>query len=252
MIKVGEFDTMIFKIQTPQDGTVPSGLYPSPAIYDLTLLHNQLLLNLHDQDTPELTVEWLLRVEERLALWSRSWVSAKQTGGRIDLIVGILYDWYVPQERHTLTIRGRIMLRAATLEDERFLMSSMAILARASTQILTAYYEWYSTQTFNLMWQQLRHVVTCAHITILCHVRFELLKEEAEANLVKVFSILALSEPRWTDQVKSARMKIEQVATAFGQYSSIASNNADKFRSLYTTRTRDDRSILLGLVCWSS
>ena len=93
VIKVGEFDTMVFKIQTPQEGTVPSGLYPSPAIYDLTLLLNQLLLNLHDQDTPELSVEWVLRVEERLALWMRSWSSAKQTGGRIDLIVGILYDW---------------------------------------------------------------------------------------------------------------------------------------------------------------
>jgi hypothetical protein len=117
------------------------------------------------------------------------------------------------------------MLRAATLGDERFAMSSMAILARASTQILTAYYEWYSTQTFNLMWQQLRHVVTCAHITVLCHVRFELLKEEAEANLVKVFWILALSEPRWTDQVQSARIKIEQVATAFGEINSTAWKN---------------------------
>jgi len=87
---------MIFKIQTPQEGTVPAGLYPSPAIYDLTLLLNQLLLNLHDHDTLELTTEWLLRVEERLALWSKSWAAAKQTGGRIDLIVGILYDWYVP------------------------------------------------------------------------------------------------------------------------------------------------------------
>jgi hypothetical protein len=116
-----------------------------------------------------------------------------------------------------LTGRGRIMLRSATLEDERFTMSSMAILARASTQILTAYHEWYSTQSFNLMWQQLRHVITCAHITILCHVRFELLKEEAEANLVKVFWILALSEPRWTDQVQSARSKIEQMASVFGK-----------------------------------
>jgi hypothetical protein len=96
-------------------------------------------------------------------------------------------------------------------------MSSMAILARASTQILTAYHEWYSTQSFNLMWQQLRHVITCAHITILCHVRFELLKEEAEANLVKVFWILALSEPRWTLQVQSARINIEQMASAFGE-----------------------------------
>jgi hypothetical protein len=116
-----------------------------------------------------------------------------------------------------LTDRGRIMLRSATLDDERFTMSSMAILARASTQILTAYHEWYSTQSFNLMWQQLRHVITCAHITILCHVRFELLREEAEANLVKVFWILALSEPRWTDQVQSARSKIEQMASVFGR-----------------------------------
>jgi len=122
-----------------------------------------------------------------------------------------------------LIARGRIMLRSAALEDERFTMSSMAILARASTQILTAYHEWYSTQSFNLMWQQLRHVITCAHITILCHVRFELLKEEAEANLVKVFWILALSEPRWTDQVQSARSKIEQMASVFGKSSSLSS-----------------------------
>jgi hypothetical protein len=98
----------------------------------------------------------------------------------------------------------------------------MAILARASTQILTAYHEWYSTQSFNLMWQQLRHVITCAHITILCHSRYELLKEEAEANLVKVFWILALSEPRWTVQVQSARSKVEQMASAFGKSSSHA------------------------------
>ena len=117
------------------------------------------------------------------------------------------------------------MLRAAILEDDRFAMSSLAILARASTQILTAYHEWYSTQSFNLMWQQLRHVITCAHITILCYVRFELLKEEAEANLVKVFWILALSEPRWTDQVQSARVKIEEMATAFGRSSRISSAN---------------------------
>lgn len=109
------------------------------------------------------------------------------------------------------------MLRAAILEDDRFAMSSLAILARASTQILSAYHEWYSTQSFNLMWQQLRHVITCAHITILCYIRFELLKEEAEANLAKVFWILALSEPRWTDQVQSARIKIEQMASAFGE-----------------------------------
>lgn len=67
------------------------------------------------------------------------------------------------------------------------------------------------------MWQQLRHTVTCAHITLLCYMRLELLKEEAESTIAKAIWIMNLHEPRWTGLVQQARSNILQMTIAFGK-----------------------------------
>lgn len=113
--------------------------------------------------------------------------------------------------------RGRMLLRAATLDDERFTMSSLAILARSSTQILARYHEWYSTSNYNLAWHHVRQITTCAHVTLICYWRQELLKGETETNLASALWILGLAEPRWTTFAQSAREKLGLVATSLGQ-----------------------------------
>lgn len=110
-----------------------------------------------------------------------------------------------------------MLLRAATLEDVRLSMSSLAILARSSAQILARYHEWYSTQNYNLAWQHLRQITTCAHVTLICYCRQELLKRETEATLASAIWILGLAEPRWTTFAQSTREKLGLVADALGE-----------------------------------
>lgn len=110
-----------------------------------------------------------------------------------------------------------MLLRAAMLTDDRFAMSSLAILARSASQILARYHDWYTTQTYNLAWQHLRHITTCAHVSMICYWRQELLQRETETNLASAIWILSLAEPRWTTFAQSAREKIELVAHALGK-----------------------------------
>jgi hypothetical protein len=103
------------------------------------------------------------------------------------------------------------------MDDNRFAVSSLAILARSASQILFRYHDFYLTQHYNLVWQHLLHVVTSAHLVLLCFWRFEITKREAESSLSTAVWILVLSEPRWTAQARRAREKIEAIAVSFGK-----------------------------------
>lgn len=117
----------------------------------------------------------------------------------------------------SLMVRGRIILRAATLKDGRLAMSSMAVLARSAMQILARYHDWYDQNHYNLIWPHLRQITTSAHIILLALERYEITKREAESSLSTAMWILRLSEPKWTDQASAARENIESVARAFGK-----------------------------------
>lgn len=95
-------------------------------------------------------------------------------------------------------------------------MGSLTVLARAATRILECYGDIYRRLVYNLVWQHLRHVVTCAHIIIIAYWRFELTKPEAEHVLGLATWILSLMEPRWGRQVSEANRKITLVANALG------------------------------------
>lgn len=117
----------------------------------------------------------------------------------------------------SLTCRGRMLLRTIVMNDERFAMSSLAILSRSASQILSRYHEWYSSQVYNLSWQHLHHITTCANVTLFCYWRHELLKQEAEVNLNSAIWILQLAQPRWTTFAQTSRERIERVCEAFGE-----------------------------------
>jgi hypothetical protein len=101
-----------------------------------------------------------------------------------------------------------------TLNDSRLSMSSLAVLSRSALKILACYYEMYLRHEYNLIWLHLRHLVTCAHIVIIAHWRFELTKAEAETALGQALWIIGLMEVRWRTQASEARRKILQVANA--------------------------------------
>lgn len=91
------------------------------------------------------------------------------------------------------------------------------MLARSAVQILSRYRYVYENEIYNLVWQHWKHILTCAHIVLLCFWRYELTKDEAEQNLSTALWLLKLAEPRWGDQARMAREKIESVAGAFGE-----------------------------------
>jgi hypothetical protein len=94
------------------------------------------------------------------------------------------------------------------------------MLARSAVQILSRYRYVYENEIYNLVWQHWKHILTCAHIVLLCFWRYELTKDEAEQNLSTALWLLKLAEPRWGDQARMAREKIESIAGAFGELSS--------------------------------
>lgn len=109
-----------------------------------------------------------------------------------------------------------MIVRAAVIEDFRFAVSCLSVLARSASQILTRYQDFYISQHYNLVWQHLRHIVTAAHVTLLCFWRFELTKREAEQSLSTAISILHLFQPRWGMQASGPRERIEAIALRFG------------------------------------
>lgn len=109
------------------------------------------------------------------------------------------------------------MLRASTMKDPRFNMSSLAILARSATEIMRNYHDYYSTRPYLGIWQHLRHIITSAHIGLLCFWRHELHRREAEQIVSSAVWILQLAEPRWPVLASSARLKIEEIVKAMGE-----------------------------------
>jgi hypothetical protein len=95
------------------------------------------------------------------------------------------------------------------------------MLARSAVQILSRYRYVYENEIYNLVWQHWKHILTCAHIVLLCFWRYELTKDEAEQNLSTALWLLKLAEPRWGDQARMAREKIESIAGVFGETGSV-------------------------------
>lgn len=96
-------------------------------------------------------------------------------------------------------------------------MASLAVLARSTAKILECYYDIYLHVEYNLVWQHLRHLVTCAHVVIIAFWRFELTKTEAETALGQTVWMLSLMEPKWKMQASEARRKILMIANALGE-----------------------------------
>lgn len=104
-----------------------------------------------------------------------------------------------------------------TLRDRRVSMSSLAVLARSATQILVRYNAIYRRLPYNLMWQHLRQITTCAHILLLCYWRYELTKSETEVSLSLAVWMIGLMEPRWREQAADAKSKIIRIAESIGE-----------------------------------
>lgn len=184
----------------------PESVHPRQAVVDLTMVTNRLLMDLHSADLACLSSTWLLSQEEQWDTWLRGWTKVERSTGhnRIDPFGGILWSW------------GRMLMRTATLDDERYSMSSIAIMARSASQILARYHDWYAAESYNLAWQHLQHIVTCAQVTLFCHIRQELLRKETETNLASALWILGLAEPRWTSFARVSRERIQAIGIALG------------------------------------
>ncbi|BEJ13130.1 hypothetical protein CspHIS471_0303040 [Cutaneotrichosporon sp. HIS471] len=203
LIRPGEFENMTFRSRpVPEDQAVV--LVPRRSLMELLVLNTQLMMNLHDSRNARLSLDWLLRIEDRWDTWCATWVSqGRTTGNKVtDPFLSVLWDW------------GRLTVRAVTLNDSRLSMSSLAVLTRSATKIIACYYDFYLYHEYNLMWLHFRHLVTCAHIVIIAHWRFELTKPEAEIALSHALWMIGLMEARWGRQASEARRKILQVANA--------------------------------------
>jgi hypothetical protein len=96
-------------------------------------------------------------------------------------------------------------------------MSSLAVLARSATQIIVRYNAIYRRLPYNLMWQHLRQITTCAHVLLLCYWRYELTKSETEVSLSLAVWMIGLMEPRWREQAADAKRKIILIAESIGE-----------------------------------
>jgi hypothetical protein len=211
LLKPDEFVSILANSQASLHMEEGDAVHPRQAVVDLTVLTNRLLMDLHSPEVPCLTSTWLLAQEERWDKWLRGWtLSDKGTGrNRIDPFAAILWSW------------GRMLTRSATLDDDRYAMSSIALMARSATQILARYHDWYSTENYNLAWQHLQHIITCAHVTLFCYIRQELLSRETETNLASALWILGLAEPRWTSFAVVSRERLKAISLALSTTSHV-------------------------------
>lgn len=70
-------------------------LVPKRALTELLALNTQLIISIHDPKNPQLSLDWLLRVEERWENWMSRYVADGRTTGNVytDPFVGVLWDW---------------------------------------------------------------------------------------------------------------------------------------------------------------
>lgn len=207
IIKPGEFESMDFRSRPVIDNESVVALVVRRSLTELLVINTQILINLHDPRSSTMPLDWMLRMEEKWDRWCSTWVMDGRTTGNVftDPFLGVLWDW------------GRISLRLVTLRDRRVSMSSLSVLARSATQVLVRYNAIYRRLPYNLMYQHLRQVVTCAHIVLVCFWRYEITKPEAEITLSIAVWIISLMEPRWREMASEARRKVVLVAGALGE-----------------------------------
>lgn len=104
-----------------------------------------------------------------------------------------------------------------TLNDRRLALSSLSILARSAIKVISAYARIYAATQYNLVWQNVRQISTCAQLVLLCFWRFEITRHEAEDAIGSAAWMLQLMEPRWGVSASEQRRKILIIADTMGE-----------------------------------
>ncbi|KAL1412130.1 hypothetical protein Q8F55_003131 [Vanrija albida] len=145
----------------------------------LAVLESELLSQIHSGRVDTTSPEFVLATE------SRWWPLMRECGderddGMLALIhpyADIRFNWI------------RLLLRAGCMSHPTLGASSTPIVARSLSRILHTYASLAATNLFHPCWAQLRRIVTCGQLLILCTTARELGRSEAE-ELFAVFLAL--------------------------------------------------------------
>ena len=143
---------------------------PKAAI-DITKCESELLLHLHDDTVDSTTPEFVLGAESKwlgyMSEWRLSSASAPATAGTITLWASIRFHWWVPL-RVLPYSRLWILLRYPCLSHPLLGASSMPIVMASVGHILSIYTTLDELSSLNPSWPQLRRIITCGQLLILC------------------------------------------------------------------------------------
>lgn len=94
ILRPGEFESMSFRSRPVMDHEM-TVLVPKRPLTEILALNTQLILSIHDAKNPQLSVDWLLRIEERWESWMAQYVAEGRTTGNAfaDPFVGFLWEW---------------------------------------------------------------------------------------------------------------------------------------------------------------
>lgn len=115
-----------------------------------------------------------------------------------------------------LTLRIRLLLRAPCLSHPTLGASSTPIVARSLSRILHQYASLAANKLFHPCYAQLRRIITCGQLLVLCHTARELGRHEAE-ELFAVFLALVKEHIGHFDFVPDLVHSFENVGAFLGE-----------------------------------
>lgn len=129
--------------------------------------------------------------------------------------------------------RIRLLLRAPCLSHPTLGASSTPIVARSLSRILHTYASLAATNLFHPCWAQLRRIVTCGQLLVLCTTARELGRSEAE-ELFAVFLALLKEHIGKFDFIPEYIAAFESVGAFVGEYRGVSDAVPSPPRTLLT------------------
>jgi hypothetical protein len=94
MIKPGEFISLSVQYRSASEDT-DIAIVPRRSMVEILLLNTQLFSHIWDSKNPTMSMDWMLRMEERWDNWVSTWIQEGQTSGllKADYFIHSIWEW---------------------------------------------------------------------------------------------------------------------------------------------------------------
>lgn len=94
MIKPGEFTSLSVQFRSVSDDH-DIAIVPRRPMVEILLLNTQMFSQIWDSKNPTMSMDWMLRMEERWDNWVNTWIGEGQTSGlsKADYFIFSIWEW---------------------------------------------------------------------------------------------------------------------------------------------------------------